>query len=116
MNSDKAQRYELMYINVGTKSFGERRFKAELAQEYTRRYKEVKITGSPQWCAYQRDHLGPLDGELFTKPKNTINSDDMAMALGTLVTAQIACGLKTKDHPPLSVAVVIAPKTPTARI
>jgi hypothetical protein len=32
VNSDKAQRYELTYIEVGTKSFGEKRFKAELAQ------------------------------------------------------------------------------------
>jgi hypothetical protein len=29
----------------------------------------------------------------------------MAMLLGTLVTAQISCGLKTKDYPPLSTAV-----------
>jgi hypothetical protein len=27
------------------------------------------------------------------------------MLLGTLVTAQISCGLKTKDYPPLSAAV-----------
>lgn len=45
VNSDKAQRYELMYMKVGIKSFGEKRFKAELAQEYTRRYKEALLSG-----------------------------------------------------------------------
>jgi hypothetical protein len=64
----------------------------------------VQITGVPQWCAYQRDHLA-ADAELFTKSTNALNADVMAMLLGTLVTAQISCGLKTKDYPLLSSAV-----------
>jgi hypothetical protein len=68
MDAEKTQRAELMYMDIGIHSFGEKRFRAELLQEYTRRYKEVKITGPAQWCAYQRDHIERLDPNFFIKP------------------------------------------------
>lgn len=105
VNAERAQKYEQMYINVGVQSFGEMKFRAELSQEYARRYKEVEITRSAQWCAYQRDHLEHQDTELFIKSKNNISADDMAMVLGSLVAAQVSCDLKIKSYPPLNVVV-----------
>lgn len=105
VNAEKAQKYERMYIDVGIQSFGEKKFKAELTQEYARRKKEVEITRPAQWCAYQRERLEPRDAELFIKPKDKISADDMAMLLASLVAAQLSCGLKVKDYPPLNVVV-----------
>jgi hypothetical protein len=105
VNTEEAQKYERVYLDVGIRSFGEKKFRAELSQEYARRKKEVEITRPAQWCAYQRERLEPADAKLFTKPKDKISADDMAMLLATLVAAQLSCGLKLKDYPPLNVVV-----------
>src|SRR5690242_14578086 len=57
VNAEKAQKYVRMYFDVGVKSFGEKKFRTELVEEYARRKKEVEITRPTQWCAYQRERL-----------------------------------------------------------
>lgn len=67
VNTERANKYEQLYIDAGVHFFGDKKFRAELSQEYARRYKEVEITRPAQWCMYQRDHLERADAELFAK-------------------------------------------------
>jgi hypothetical protein len=96
----EAKKYQQVFVNVGTKTFGKEKFEKLLAKEMKRRLAEVKATGAAQWCAYQKSHIQQTgNGKLFEKPAANVgaNADEMAMLLATLVVAQDRCGLQTRD-------------------
>jgi hypothetical protein len=65
VNPVAAGKMEAAFAEVAEKVGGSA-MRPHLKAELVRRYKEVKVTGAEQWCAYQRDHFRAIGmNELF---------------------------------------------------
>jgi hypothetical protein len=66
VNQENARKLEQVFIEVGNKSYGSKKFSRILKKEYIRRASEVQAQGATSWCLDQKKRMIEMGaGSLF---------------------------------------------------
>lgn len=95
INLDKTKRAERAFLEIGLRLFGSKAFMSAVKKENSRRYREVNLTGRPQWCSYQQHHLQKSGfDDIFISAESVISAEDMTATLASMFVGATECDIE----------------------